>query len=84
MDFAGGVVDGVIHDMSTYQHHATVRGVPTFVDGGYPEKPYEAPKEKVGKCMYTENSNQYLIIPDSEELRMGENDADFTISWAMK
>jgi hypothetical protein len=33
--------------------------------------------------MYTENSNMYLKVPDSEELRMGMDDADFTVSWAM-
>jgi hypothetical protein len=28
LDFAGGVVDGVIHDMSDYLHHAKVHGNP--------------------------------------------------------
>ena len=34
LDFAGGVVDGVIHDMSPFLHHAKVHGNPEMVPGG--------------------------------------------------
>ena len=48
LDFAGGIHDGLIHDMSPYLHHAKVHGNPEFPSGGYPEHPYEAPPEPTG------------------------------------
>ena len=83
LDFAGGV-DGVVQDSSGHNHHATVHGNPDFLDGGYPELEYEAPPEPTGNYMFTRDSSMYLVIPDSEELRLGDGDTEFTVSWAMR
>jgi hypothetical protein len=63
LDFAGGVVDGVVHDMSTYLHHATVHGNPAMIQGGYPERPYiKPPPAPTGNYMLTSDGNSYLTV----------------------
>ncbi len=84
LDFAGGVVDGVIHDMSPFLHHAKVHGNPEMVPGGYPEKPYEAPPLPTGNFMKISDGNQYIEIPHSDSIAMGRDNGDFTVSWTMK
>ncbi len=57
-----------------------------MVAGGMPERPYEAPPEPTGNYMNTNTGlgKKYLTIADSEELRMGDNDGDFTVSFALR
>ena len=80
MDFAGGNYNGQILDKSAYGNNAKVMGNPTFTDGGSPITEYES---MVPSYMVVNGVSDYLVIDHTDALALGQNNADFTVSFAL-
>ncbi|MDP6586964.1 MAG: hypothetical protein QF535_20085 [Anaerolineales bacterium] len=75
MDFTGGITNGQINDLSTYEHPIQVMGSPEFPEGGSPVT--------VHSYMSIDGVSDYLIIDHTEALALGKDNADFTVSFAL-
>jgi hypothetical protein len=55
-----------------------------MVDGGLPEKDYVAPPDPVGNYWEAPDGRHFIFLEHSEDIAMGKDNGDFTVSWAMK
>jgi len=82
LDFAGGIKDGLIKDLSNFGHHAQVMGSPEFPEGGSPITDY-VPPDYTAPSYMTVDGSSYLKIAHTDALALGKDNADFTVSFAL-
>ena len=81
LDFASG-----FEDLSSYDNSPTVVGEPVMSEGGAPTTDYVKPEpvvEPIGEAYMTVDGSNYLTIPHTAELALGESNGDFTVSLAL-
>ena len=83
-DFSGvNLDDNTIKDISPYGNHGTIVGGPTFPEGGAPEGHYALDLGEPGVYMEVDGSANYLEVAHTEDLELGKDNADFTVSFGL-
>ena len=78
----GEISDNKVRDLSPYGNDGVINGV-TFPEGGAPEGHHVYKLPPPGAYMEVDGSADYLEIPHTEDLELGKDNADFTVSFGL-
>ena len=82
VNFATGVVNGTVKDLSQYKNNVTVVGKVAMLKGGSPSTKTPV-YGKTDYYMSVDGVKDYLVIPNTPDLALGKNNSNFTPSTDM-